>query len=587
MAGPDDTGENALTVQGWGKRISGAPEPGELGQTRWGYQKDFGNIYADTLSQLTGGSRFNLDSYLKNKQDESRIAGGWIPSESETKSLETIAKRLKPNAESTDIMQTLAKIKRNELQNTEFLQKLRDSSLKIFPRFDQNNDHKLSEVELGKALMTNYSSVDETRAAASLFLGRHMLHELEPVEQQTSPDGFKERISKMATGKSLSEAGINRISELGKINNLSPVIDLLAKTGFFLEMNWQTIAGKDSTVMTKEAIDQAIASGKFTDKIYLEKLQFASSNFDEIKSFAEGRSSEPIEALTHKNLNTLKAAADHYQGKRLLTLLENISQSAEKIFTIDPVATKLYGQEGNWLKELVWPTGPNKEAIQMGGLLSCMLLAPLNGMNESTIRNSIKDNKDGTFTVTFPADPKHPVRVDAPSNAMQAAFNQRDTHGSWASIIESAADRYFHDKNKGESSPYVPGEALLSMGNAIGVGEMTQLLSGKQADGWDLDQSSDKETFAAIEEALSQGRAVTVGTGNFILAGDLPLLNNHAISVQNIERGSDGNLVISLRDPFGRQSKAGKTDGNFKLTGAQFMKHLAFVIIEGTEPFHY
>ena len=32
---------------------------------------------------------------------------------------------------------------------------------------------------------------------------------------------------------------------------------------------------------------------------------------------------------------------------------------------------------------------------------------------QQLIKNMIKENKDGSYTVTFPGDPKHPIRVTA------------------------------------------------------------------------------------------------------------------------------------------------------------------------------
>ncbi len=62
--------------------------------------------------------------------------------------------------------------------------------------------------------------------------------------------------------------------------------------------------------------------------------------------------------------------------------------------------------------------------------------------NAELIEKMIKDNKDGTYTVTFPGATDEPITVKQPTEAEMGLFNQPGRHGLWANVLEKAYGKY-------------------------------------------------------------------------------------------------------------------------------------------------
>jgi len=56
----------------------------------------------------------------------------------------------------------------------------------------------------------------------------------------------------------------------------------------------------------------------------------------------------------------------------------------------------------------------------------------------AAIRDAIKTNTDGTFTVTFKGDKTHTVTIAAPTEAELALYNGGSSDGMWPAIMEKA-----------------------------------------------------------------------------------------------------------------------------------------------------
>jgi len=87
------------------------------------------------------------------------------------------------------------------------------------------------------------------------------------------------------------------------------------------------------------------------------------------------------------------------------------------------------------------------EGERQGNVGDCYFLAPLDSMANSPqgqqmIRNMIKTNSDGTYTVTFPGDPTHPVNVTAQEIAKQTKLGAVNDTSPWAQVAETAFLKY-------------------------------------------------------------------------------------------------------------------------------------------------
>jgi len=70
----------------------------------------------------------------------------------------------------------------------------------------------------------------------------------------------------------------------------------------------------------------------------------------------------------------------------------------------------------------------------------------------AAIVRMIRDNHNGTYTVTFPG--QEPIRVNAPTNAELAFFGTGDSHGLWSTVLQQAYGRLW---TPGTANPAIEG----------------------------------------------------------------------------------------------------------------------------------
>jgi hypothetical protein len=110
--------------------------------------------------------------------------------------------------------------------------------------------------------------------------------------------------------------------------------------------------------------------------------------------------------------------------------------SGDKTLNVRQEASpSLYSDPTNPLKDI----DPDK-VVQGDFSGDCRLAAKLSALakeDPNAVARMINDNKDGTYTVTFPGDADHPVTVSAPNTWERETFT--GTGGaSWFSVIEKA-----------------------------------------------------------------------------------------------------------------------------------------------------
>jgi hypothetical protein len=222
----------------------------------------------------------------------------------------------------------------------------------------------------------------------------------------------------------------------------------------------------------------------------------------------------------------------------------------------EPTTAPLYGDAQDPLKSI------NMDAIRQGEVGNCYFeasLADVARLQPSIIRDSIKTNKDGTYTVTFKGDPGHPITVAPPTETEQNTFNGTTKNGLWADVMEKAFGAYevqyggrqaIGETDTEASAGGVPGDAIkLLTGNNEIRDQRLELTADSQSGRSYFEQ---KDAMAAnLAAAASNGDYAVVGTSNLPdLYQYTGLEQNHAYTVAGYTPGPHGG-IFHLRNPAG------------------------------------
>lgn len=231
--------------------------------------------------------------------------------------------------------------------------------------------------------------------------------------------------------------------------------------------------------------------------------------------------------------------------------------------------------------------------ISQGTDGSCFFLAPLMGMKDhdpKVMDKMIKDNGNGTHTVTFPGKPDAPITVKTPTDAEMSGW----ANGKQAAIMEKAfADHYvkdiasqmeLSDENQEKLKAPVPSSRILG-GNTK---DAIKLLTGKDAEVKNLDEISDADLRQTLKSAEENKTAIAADTGYY--RSHPGLVNRHSykarydaasdtVTLENpVKPGREKENSSSYPyEPFkvDRSATDGKDDGIFKMSFADFKKNFA------------
>lgn len=195
------------------------------------------------------------------------------------------------------------------------------------------------------------------------------------------------------------------------------------------------------------------------------------------------------------------------------------------------------------------------DAVCQGSYGNCYLMAPLASVAHTCpklIVQMIKQNKDGTLTVTFPGDPKNPITIKQPSKTEMAIFNSANNFGTWAGVIEKAYGKYCNPRGKN-----LPAEGAPEGGDPIKV---LELLTGRKgvttpfATNFFFHKVSIKTdqsvVIKALQTALKEKKAITAASNEAqseYVTDRIP--RNHAFSVMDFNPKGPNGGTITLRDP--------------------------------------
>jgi Calpain family cysteine protease len=227
----------------------------------------------------------------------------------------------------------------------------------------------------------------------------------------------------------------------------------------------------------------------------------------------------------------------------------------------------------DWAKGDLFVDGVTADDVIQGPIGNCWMVAAfaaVAGQNPEAIEKAIRDNGDGSLTVTFfeknagGAPTKVQLEIDGQlpvSNGRLRYGENRDRSELWVGILEKAFAQW-----KG---------GYEAIGNGGMPGDVMFALTGRKPDYFPTELPG-TDVLGKLQSAVAQGLCATAAT----LEGDHPDLYNgtgihasHAYSIHGVEE-VDGQKFVALRNPWGSGEPAGNgpDDGVFKIDAATFGK---------------
>lgn len=238
------------------------------------------------------------------------------------------------------------------------------------------------------------------------------------------------------------------------------------------------------------------------------------------------------------------------------------------------------------------PTASIKpDAIRQGSINDCYFLSSLSSLAErdpGAIRDMIRQNENGSYTVTFPGDRQNPVNVNPPTDAQLMTYNHGSERGTWASVMESAYNKYVNEnvnwsRTGSDLEGGGAGRSPLVGNHALG------LLTGRSVNQDLLNFTSRSTTHRRLSSAVAEGRPATAWIAGNSLAGPLKAPNESGLQTGH-EYGILGydpsSRTVTVRNPYGAHPlvvgepvnaegapRDGQRDGVFRMTLDEFYKN--------------
>jgi hypothetical protein len=177
-------------------------------------------------------------------------------------------------------------------------------------------------------------------------------------------------------------------------------------------------------------------------------------------------------------------------------------------------------------------------------------------MNPSSIKDMIEDNRDGTYTVTFPGAKNEPITVLAPTEAECGLYNSGSPHGVWAMVLEKAHGLYTQQhlwrRNNLENRG---GHGVIEGGSGAGFNNGLSLLTGNAAEMHILALEDREDLRNCLNEALNSPRRRSVitftGPDKPGFRGTADNSSRGVHSILGFDPYSAGGGTITIRNPWG------------------------------------
>ena len=219
------------------------------------------------------------------------------------------------------------------------------------------------------------------------------------------------------------------------------------------------------------------------------------------------------------------------------------------------------------------------EAIVQGMIGNCYFesaLAAVAVANPQIIRDSIVDNQNGTFTVTFKGLKNEQITVKAPTEAERGLYNAGSKYGLWAAVMEKAYGKY--RDNHAWVGSNTPQEGADGGGRPEPV---IELLTGRKAACYTIGVDQN-EIINKLETAFKSNppKPVTAGIyGDFFFwrligaSTDVTAVDKfqkcHEYTITGFRPDGKGGYTVTVRNPWGGDSDT--VQGSINISLKKFM----------------
>lgn len=260
---------------------------------------------------------------------------------------------------------------------------------------------------------------------------------------------------------------------------------------------------------------------------------------------------------------------------------ERTFELMKRVDTLSTKRVSLY-DKNNLASDSIRP-----EAVAQGRIGNCSFmaaLASLAAVSPKTIENSITDNLNETYTVTFRGAPATPFIVAKPTLVERSIYARDSQFGYWPAVMEKAYGCYRR------STSFDP--KLIDAENTSGSqywSEIFALITGQHARLVDV-KKEQSNLQAVFDEAFKECRALCAWSGDSAgpVTRDAAIPTCHVFSVLS---WSSEKRLLTLYNPWGAVHGAepldargevadGKLDGFFHVTLDQFCTNFDHLHVE-------
>jgi Ca2+-binding EF-hand superfamily protein len=419
---------------------------------------------------------------------------------------------------------------------------------KHFDRIDKDRDGYLSQTELDKAMEDKCITGKDAQVLAAVREHREPLQDMSDDEIGFENDGI--------TRNDFSEIDRQTRDRRQSLKQTDRVCDHTAEAFDKLDSD------RDGFLTTSE-VDKALADPSLASEDR-EKLESLKSLYEILQSSANDEWGIESKGVSRADLDAHRQATREDQtNKKILDLDLTLFSRGKKLQESNH---KLYGDATDPLDSI------SVDAITQGNSGDCTFIAAtaaLARVDREAITRMIQDNHDGTYTVTFPGDPSHPVTIDAPTDAELASYATGGKNGTWPAVLEKAYGKYRNAEGIGaENAADSNADTVLA------------LMTGKQANRQSPEDLSTEELERIFTNRDNYPMTAGLyGEGPFTDGKDdeTGLPRNHAYIIA----GYDANTKeVILRNPQGEgepqgsdgKAKDGQDNGVFRMSLSQFQK---------------